>query len=113
MARRFLNSTLSLYGPLPPLQSSVFSLAHGLSTALCHLCGHLSPFRILCPLYGPISPLWSHVPLRSSATSIALYPFYGPLPCLQPFALSTALYPLYCPLSPLQPFYYSLALCSL
>ncbi len=102
-ALRPLYGSLSLYGPLPPpvllssLQPSI------LSTALFHLCGHLSPLRpsvplmALCPLYCPLSPLrpsvpsmvlgllygtppplWTSTPLRHSIPFTAICLLYGP-----------------------------------
>jgi hypothetical protein len=64
-----------LYGPLPPLQSSVPLQPTVLSMALCLLYSRLSPSKALCPLvsplppskifctlYGPMSPLWPSAP---------------------------------------------------
>jgi hypothetical protein len=108
-----------LYGPLPPLQSSLSLYGHyplysplsPLCTAVCPPLKLYVPSLALCPpprysvvLSMALSPLWSSAP-------------YGPfLPLrrsvqpLQPSILSTALYPLYDPLFPHQPSVLSTAL---
>jgi hypothetical protein len=78
---------------------------------------------VLCPLYGPLSPLWpsaglfsfygSVFLLRLSVPSTALCSFYGPLFLLRPSVPSTALCHLYGPLSPLKLSVPSWALCPL
>ncbi len=125
----------SLYGPLPPLRSSVHLLPNP-STAICPplkpyvpslaLCPppRYSVLSIaLCPLYNPLPPLWPYVPslalsslygpLRRSVPSTALFPLYDPLIPQQASVFSTALCPLYGPLSTLRPSAHSTAFCSL
>ncbi len=106
-----------LYGPLPPLQSSVPLRPTVLSMALCLLYSRLSPSKDLCPLfsplspstifctlYGPTSPLWSSAPYGP------LLPLRRSVQPLQPSILSTALYPLY---GSLRPSILSMPLCFL
>jgi hypothetical protein len=52
---------------------------------LCPLYGHLFPLwshvpsKTLCPLYGPLSPLQPSVPLWPSVPSAILYSLCGPV----------------------------------
>jgi hypothetical protein len=75
---------IPIYCPLPCLQPYI-------------------PSTVLCPLYGPLSPLQPYVSLRPYVFSTVLCPLYGTLPSLRPSAPSTALYSVSSLLFPLQP----------
>ncbi len=118
----------SLYGPMPPLRSSV-SLRPNPSTAICRPLKPYVPslalcpppqysilFKALCPLYSPLPPLWPSVPsMALSSLYGALFPlwpctlsmtlcfFNSPLFCLLPSVLSFPLCIFYSPLSRLWP----------
>jgi hypothetical protein len=81
----------SLYGPLPPLQSSVPLMSTVLSMALSLLYSRLSPSKALCPLFSPLylstifCTLYGHMSsLQSSVPSMAHSSLYGPLSPLRP-----------------------------
>jgi hypothetical protein len=109
----------SLYGPRPPLRSSVY-LRPNPSTAICPPLKPYVPSLVICPppryfvLSVALCPLYSPLPpLRRSVPSTALYPLYDPLIPQQPLVLSTALCPLYRPLSPQRPSVLSTVICLL
>jgi hypothetical protein len=67
------------------------------STALCPLCGSLSPLRssvpfaALCPLCGPLSLLWPFVPLCSPLSPLHLCSLFLLCPLYSLCPLSTLL----------------------
>jgi hypothetical protein len=98
-----------LYGPLPPLRSSVPLRPTVLSMALCLLYSHLSPSKALYLLFSPLSP--STIFCTIYAPTVLCH-LYGPLFTQQTFVPSTAFYLFYGPLSFLRPSVSSTAICT-